>query len=354
MVTTDPARPRLVRRRGVGRRLVLVELVGIPTLLVILTVATGIGPVGIAPGRVLATVANLLGFGGEITAQERAVVGAIRLPRILVAALVGCALGVAGTAMQGTFRNPLAEPGVIGVSAGGALGAVLAIYLGLDNLTAWTLPGLAFVTALATVALVFGAAKLARGSSPGATMLLVGIAINAFVGALIAVMVATAPREEDLRSIMFWLQGGLDARTWHHVQLAALPILLGSVGLLAFGRDLNLMALGDDQSRSTGLNVRRSRALILILAALVTASAVAVSGAIAFVGLVVPHILRLILGPDHRVLMPAAALGGAVLLVVADTVARMAFNPVSLQVGIVTALIGAPFLLVTILRGQVR
>lgn len=342
------------RRGRVGLRLAGVVAVGLPVLALAMVHAVGTGPVPIPPGRVVATIAQLMGIGEGATLQELSVVGAIRLPRVVVGALVGLALGVAGVAMQGTFRNPLAEPGVIGVSAGGALGAVGAIYFGLTRHGSWVIPALAFLGSLLAVAFVFVVSRTVRRGSEGTTMLLIGIGVNAFLGAAISIMVATAPREDDLRSIMFWLQGGLDARTWRHAAMAWAPIVLGTLTLLAFSRDLNIMSLGDDQSASSGVDLKRSRLVILVLAALVTASAVAVSGTISFVGLVVPHVLRLLLGPDHRVLLPASALGGAAFLVVADVAARMAFDPVTIQVGTVTALVGAPVLLFSILRGQVR
>lgn len=310
----------------------------------------GSGPVGIRPGEVLAVLFDAVAPGWVGTAGTDAdVVLYIRLPRVLVGALVGAALGIAGATMQAVFRNPLAEPGVIGISAGAALGAVCALYLGWTAFSRWALPGAAFAGAAATTALVFAIAQARRDRST-ATLLLVGIAVSAFFGALISMMVATAASDDELRSIVFWLQGGLGARTWEHVRLAAGPVLLACAALVVLGRDLNVMLLGDEGARSSGIDVHRTRILLLTMAALLTGAAVAVSGVIGFVGLVVPHAIRLAVGPDNRILLPASALGGAAFLVLSDLVARTAFSPVSLQVGIVTALFGAPVFLALVLR----
>lgn len=352
---------RLRRRSGAARvrpthnvrsRTVLVVLVGGAALVLAMILAMGCGPVTIPPLRVVGALLQASGAEGSATATERAVVLSLRLPRVLVGALVGMALSCAGVAMQGTFRNPLAEPGVVGVSAGGALGAVTALYFGLSHLGSWTVPAAAFAGSLVALAAVFAISARAQRGTGATTMLLVGIGINALLGAVISIMITTARNEQELRSITFWLQGSLDARTWSHVVASALPILIGCALLLSGGRELNVMALGDDQGRSSGVDVRATRALILVVAALITAMAVAVSGTISFVGLVVPHILRLVLGPDHRVLLPAAAFGGATFLVLADVAARMLVNPISLQVGIITALLGAPVLLISVTRGK--
>ncbi|RKN22078.1 iron ABC transporter permease [Micromonospora musae] len=321
-------------------------------LAVAVVAGVALGPVRIPPLEVVTALADDLGLplpGDEAGGQHATVINYIRLPRVLVGALVGAALGIAGATMQAVFRNPLAEPGVIGVSSGAALGAVAAIYFGWTALTPWMLPATAFVGAVAAMGFVFMVAALRRNRGP-VTLLLVGIAVSAFFGALISIMVATAANDEELRGIVFWLQGGLGARTWQHVQLAAAPVVAGCLLLTVFGRDLNVLLLGDDGARAAGLDVARQRVVILGLTSLLTGAAVAVSGVIGFVGLVVPHALRLVIGPDNRILLPASALGGAAFLVLADLIARIAFSPTSLQVGIVTALFGAPVFLALVLR----
>lgn len=323
-----------------------------PGVVLTAAIAVGTGTVQISPVRASLVVADALGWSEvDVPAAERAVLLYVRMPRVVVGAIVGAALSVAGVAMQGIFRNPLAEPGVIGVSSGAALGAVTALYFGLTQLSPWLLPSLAFAGATLAALVVFVVAQLAR-RQVASTMLLIGIAVNALLGSAISIMIATATTEEDLRSIMFWLQGGLDARTWQHVKLIIVPVVLGCLVLMAFARDLNVMVLGDDQGRASGVDVARSRTVIMVLAALVTGVAVSVTGTISFVGMVVPHALRLLLGADHRLLLPASALGGAVFLVLADLVARTAFGPVTLQVGVITSIIGAPVLLLFVLRNR--
>ncbi|MET7750532.1 iron ABC transporter permease [Micromonospora sp. NPDC005367] len=338
-------------RRFVVRLLVVCGVLACG-LAVAVVAGVALGPVRIPPLEVVTALADDLGLplpGGGAGGEHATVINYIRLPRVLVGALVGAALGIAGATMQAVFRNPLAEPGVIGVSSGAALGAVAAIYFGWTALTPWMLPATAFVGAVAAMGFVFMVAALRRDQGP-VTLLLVGIAVSAFFGALISVMVATTTNNDELRGIVFWLQGGLGARTWQHVQLAAVPVVAGCLLLTVFGRDLNVLLLGDDGARAAGLDVARQRVVILGLTSLLTGAAVAVSGVIGFVGLVVPHALRLVIGPDNRILLPASALGGAAFLVLADLIARVAFSPTSLQVGIVTALFGAPVFLALVLR----
>jgi iron complex transport system permease protein len=237
------------------------------------------------------------------------------------------------------------------VSSGAAVGAATALFFGWVKSSPWTLPVSAFAGAVASLAVVSMITSASSRRSL-ATLLLVGIAINALLGAVINILIANAPNEPQLRSIVFWLQGGLEGRTWEHVRLIVVPIVATSTIVCGYGRDLNVMLLGDDHARSAGINLGRTRLILLVAASLGTATAVAVSGIIAFVGLVVPHALRLAVGPDHRILLPASALGGATFLVVADLAARMLFSPVVLQVGSVTALAGAPIFLLLILRSE--
>ncbi|MBI4202291.1 MAG: iron chelate uptake ABC transporter family permease subunit [Chloroflexi bacterium] len=312
------------------------------------------GPVDIPMTHVAGVLLAHLGFsGGDFTNTERLVVEQLRLPRLVVGSLVGAALGVAGTTMQGVFRNPMADPGIIGVSAGGAAGAVLSIALGLNRLFFLALPLFAFLGALGAAFLVYGIA-LMGGRFSMATLLLAGIAVSAFLGAVVSATIVLAPSNEAMREILFWLAGGLEARSWQHVAIAS-PLILGGVALvLVFSRELNLLLLGDDDARSLGVAVAKTRPLLIAASALVTGVAVAVSGTIAFVGLVTPHVLRLVVGTDHRVLLPASALGGALFLVIADTLARTIAQPAEIRVGIVTAFVGAPFFLFLLVRNKRR
>lgn len=322
----------------------------IAALLGVIIVACSLGPVSI-PFR--QTVIIFLEFFhvqtiGTFSQRDYTVVTDIRLPRVMVGVMVGAALGISGAIMQGLFRNPLVEPGYIGVSSGAAVGAVLVIFFGWTQLSKWLLPASAFIGAWAAILIILFIWKASKKNAIS-TLLLIGLGMNLFLSAVISVFVASAPSEQELRSIVFWLQGGLEARTWQHVQLIS-PFILGSILLVVlFSRELNMMLLGDEQAQSSGVNVRLTRYILLGAAALMIGVGVAVSGTIGFVGLIIPHVIRLLAGPDHRLLLPASALGGAIFLVLADIVSRMMLNPVSLQVGVVCALIGAPvFLLLTV------
>ncbi|MFW8624342.1 FecCD family ABC transporter permease [Corynebacterium glutamicum] len=285
------------------------------------------------------------------------VVTDIRAPRIIIAALVGAALAVSGAIMQTVFHNPLADPGIVGVSSGAAVAAVLAIVTGASFFGQWTVPFAAFVGALVTVAVVYliasSRAMDGRGADP-ATLVLVGMAITAFLGAVISSATANAPQDSELRSVTFWLNGDLVSRTWEHVGVAIIPIIVGLILAIGGSRDLNLLLLGDSTAQTSGLNVNRARIILLALAALLTATAVAVSGTITFVGLVVPHLVRIVLGADHRALLPAAAILGATFVIVSDTVARMIFSPIILQTGVVVAFIGSPIFLYLLLSMRKR
>lgn len=315
-----------------------------------------IGPAGVGLGdAVLALAAPLRGplatIGvdiPELPATSAALVWSIRLPRVVLAGLVGAALAVAGVVMQAVFRNPLAEPGITGVSSGAAVAAVLIIITGAASAHPWLLPIGAFAGAIIAVAFVQLVAGMRGGG--GATLLLVGIALNAFLGAIISAAIANAPSSDDAQQAMFWLNGDLTASNWDDVRMAVAPIVIGTAILLLAVPELNLFLLGEDQARATGVRTGRTRQLLLALAALITAAGVAVTGVISFVGLVVPHLVRLVLGPDHRVLLPVSMALGAVFLMAADLVARNVFSPVVLQTGTITALIGAPVLLALVLR----
>lgn len=323
----------------------LIALTGL--LLAVTLVAVSIGPVDSSLPRALEAL-----FAASTGRPQEGVallVTGIRLPRVLTSVLVGGALAVAGAAMQTVFRNPLAEPGITGVSSGAAVVAVILLVTGVTATAPWALPLGAFAGALA-VSTTVQLAGLGRRSGSAATLLLVGIALNAFCGAVISAVVANAPDGDAARSAVFWLNGDLSGRTMADVSLAVVPILLGAAVVLACCRQLDMLDLGDELARAAGVEVRRTSHLVLAAAALTTAAAVSITGIISFVGLVVPHLVRLVTGPRHTLLLPASFLVGGIFLTVADTAARMLFTPVVLQTGTLTALIGAPFLLVLVLR----
>ncbi len=340
------------RQMGVSARLAIGLSALLTVMLAVGLVSLSLGPVDIPVGHVAWIVLSAIGIDvPEFGRTEQLVIEQIRLPRIIVGAAVGMALGIAGATMQGLFRNPMADPGIIGVSAGGALGAVVAIATGLTGLFFLALPVFAFVGAMAAAFLVYGIAVIG-GHFSMATLLLAGVAVNAFLGSVVSAIILFLPDNEALREILFWLAGGLDSRSWEHVRIAG-PLIVGSaVILLLMARDLNLLMLGDDEARSMGVRVGATRIVLLAAAALATGAAVAVSGTIAFVGLVIPHILRLLLGPDNRVLIPMSALGGAVFVILADTAARMIIEPAEFRVGVLTAFVGAPFFILLLIKNK--
>ena len=343
---------RSYRQSGVTARLAIGCSILVLLILAAALVSLSLGPVNIPFSHVAAIALSFLGLDlAEVGRTEQLVIEQIRLPRIVVGASVGAALGVAGATMQGLFRNPMADPGIIGVSAGGAVGAVVAIATGLTGLFFLALPAFAFVGAMASTFLVYGIAAVG-GRFSMATLLLAGVAVNAFLGAVVSAIIIALPDNAALREILFWLAGGLDSRSWEHVRIST-PLIFGGIAvILLMSRDLNLLMLGDDEARSMGVRVGLTRPVILAAAALATGAAVAVSGTIAFVGLVTPHILRLMLGPDHRVLIPMSAAGGAIFVIVADTVARTIIQPAEFRVGVLTAFVGAPFFIFLLIRNK--
>ncbi len=282
--------------------------------------------------------------------QEEAIVWHVRAPRVLVGAVVGAGLAFAGAVMQGLFRNPLASPGILGVSSGGAFGAVLCLASGWAAYSVWTLPACAFAGALATMLVVYALASY-QGDTPLATLLLAGIAMSALAGSATSFLLVLSARDQwrAATEILFWSLGGLDARRWEHLAIVAAPTGIAVAGSIFFLRELNIMLLGEEQARTLGVDTSRLKLSLLLLTSLATGAAVAVSGLIGFVGLLVPHFLRMLVGPDHRVLVPASLLGGALFLVVTDTVVR-SVAPAELRLGIVTGALGAPFFLFLLIQ----
>lgn len=322
-------------------------LIGCVALGVAMLLAVAIGPILTPPADVAAALSRAI-TGADAPASD-ALITHIRLPRVLMAALVGGALAVAGAAMQAVFRNPLAEPGITGVGTGAAAVAVVVIVSGASLAHPALLPLGAFAGALAATGLVqLVGARGPRAST--ATILLVGVALNSFLGAIIAATIANAPDAENARSAIFWLNGDLAGRTMSDVALVVAPVVIGAIGVGLHARELNMLSLGASTAQSSGVAVRRVSHTVLAFAALATAGAVATTGVISFVGLAVPHLIRLARGENYRMLIPASFIFGAVFLIVADTVARMIFTPVVLQTGVVTALVGAPMLLFLVLR----
>jgi iron complex transport system permease protein len=324
-------------------------------LVVVVLIAVAVGAVWISPWTTLRIFAWKLGLTSRPEGVSRAtevIVLQLRLPRVLLAVLVGFGLGVSGMVFQALFRNPLADPAVIGVSSGAALGAIAVIVAG----GAATASGLlvsvaAFAGALATAFLVYRIAKVGPAVQV-ATLLLAGIAIAALISSVMSLLMSFSG--EQIRSIYFWLLGGLSARGWSSVT-AILPFLVvGGAAAAALVRDMNLVSLGEERASQLGVEVASFKRRAIATGSLLAAAAVSVAGVIGFVGLMTPHVLRLIVGADHRRLLPAVLLSGPIFVVLADTVARTAIAPEELPLGAVTALIGAPFFLWLLRRERGR
>ena len=309
------------------------------------------GAVPVAPGDVVAAVGRALrGVSGGLADT---LIIQVRLPRVILAALVGASLAGAGALYQALFRNPLADPYILGVSSGAGLGAMVAI-VATAGATAWrfgAVPLAAFAGALVTMLLVVRLAS-SRGRLEATSLLLAGVAISYTLSAVTSFLMVFA--RQQMAAIVYWMMGGFSSASWQYVAMIAPMFLLGIVVPLLSMRELNLMLLGDERAGHLGLSVERFKLVTLAAAALLTAAAVAVSGLIGFVGLMVPHMVRLVLGPDHRRLLPASLLAGAIVLVLADLAARTVLAPVEIPVGIVTAVLGGPFFVVLLVRGRLR
>lgn len=340
----------LPRLRGRTARPVVLGMLSLGILGMALW-ALGSGAMGISARAVATALAD--GVLGRPLTGDAAVVWLLRLPRVLLALLVGAALGGGGAAMQGVFRNPLADPGLIGVSAGAALGAVGMIVLGsaVAAVLPWATGALgvalaAFAGGLLATWLVY---RMGARHGGVATLLLAGVAINAMAMAGVGLMTYLA-NDQQLRSLTFWSLGSLGGATWSRLAVAAPLIVLPLALLPRSARALNALLLGEREAALLGYRPERLKAWLIALVALAVSAAVAMSGVIGFVGLVVPHLLRMVWGPDHRLLLPASALGGALLLLVADTLARTVVVPAELPIGVLTALVGGPFFLWLLLR----
>jgi len=324
-------------------------------LLLIATVAISLatGPSALPPHKamriLMSRVPGLSSLAPQATATEQAIVLDIRLPRLILALLVGAALAVAGAVMQSFFQNPMAAPSILGVSAGATLGATAAIMLGL-NIGIWGLspvPICAFIGALAVSAAVYLLSRRG-GRTPVTLLLLTGIALGSLASA-VSSFILIRGQQGDLDLVIIWMMGSLANRGWPEVQMI-LPYAIGaSVVVYFYARELNVLLMGDEQAYYLGVPVERVKLILLTLASLLAAAAVAVTGAIGFIGLIVPHLMRLLVGPQHRILLPLCFLGGGVILGLADIAANMAGE---IPIGIVTSIIGAPFFLYLLHRAR--
>ena len=335
------------------------DLVFFLVLLVLLAVGVLVsamtGQLPITPGEVVGSVLRAMGIDNPWAPVDPVIestLWVVRLPRIATALVVGAALAVAGAVMQAIFGNPLAEPGVVGVSAGGALGAAVAIVAGVTVLGGGAVALFAFAGALLATLLVYFVAR-ANGRTEVVTLLLTGIAVNAFAGAGLAFLLFAAD-SGSREQIVFWQLGTLNGSRWDEAIIVAIICAVGAAIAVLLGRRYDLLALGERNARHLGVNVEVLRIVSIVLVALLTGAAVAFTGIISFVGLVVPHIMRMLLGPSHRRLILSSALGGGVLLVFADLLARTIATGADLPIGLITSLIGGPFFFFLLYRQRQR
>jgi len=316
-------------------------------LLAALLLASAFGPYPLAPGEVAMAIATRL-FGAVQSGPIDTILFQIRLPRVLAAALVGAALAAAGASYQTLFRNPLVSPDILGVSAGAGFGAVLGILLSLPVLA---IQGLGFVTGLATVGIVYTLARALRSQNEILVLVLAGIVVGSLAGAGISLVKILADPYNQLPAITFWLLGSLSGIKVSDVQVVAPLVILGLVPLALLRWRIGVLSLGDDEARALGVNVRFVRGVVITSATLITATAVSVSGVIGWIGLVIPHMARLLVGPRFDRVLPASVLMGAAFLVLIDTVARTAAR-IEIPLGLLTAVLGAPVFVWLLARGR--
>ena len=344
---------KVMRRRLVWLVLLVVGLVA--SAFVAVLVGT-LGPIGPGDPEYISfeeAFGAIFHGQGDLPDYYADVFWEVRIPRVLLAAAVGAALACAGTAMQAVFRNPMADPFIVGVSSGASLGAVVASLTGLASIAvlgALMTPTLAFASALLTVFVVYYLGVVG-GKVYVNTLLLSGVAVAAFLGAMVSLLIYFAGQQ--YHRIIFWMLGSLSMASWTAVIVVVLAAVLGIVLVYISSRDLNALLLGEETAHNLGVDAEGLKTLMLVVAAVMTAAAVAFTGVIGFVGLIIPHMLRLVVGADHRILVPAATLSGAIFLIWADTVARAVIAPTELPVGIITALCGGPFFLYLLRRNRI-
>ncbi len=321
-------------------------------LIVVAIIATTIGSVDIP----LSTTSNILiskipfiDIDPTWTSTLETIVFDIRLPRVILAGLVGGALAIAGATYQGLFRNPLADPYLIGVTQGAALGALIGFLLPDDwhHLGQWVVPILAFIGGILSTIVVYSLARVGK-TLPVTTLILAGVALGAFLGSITSYLIISSG--EKMHGIVFWLMGSFSLSNWAEVMLVTPYIIGGAIILILYSRILNVMQLDEEQAQQLGVNVERLKIIFLATATLITAAAVSFVGTIGFVGIIIPHAVRLVWGADHRFLLPLSIISGAIFLILADLVARTVMAPTEIPIGVITALCGAPFFLYLLRR----
>jgi iron complex transport system permease protein len=330
-----------------NRKLLFWGGVGVLLLLLSIILSVSMGTAALPLSQVWRIMLHQLpGIGGLIPVDwpesSEQIIMKVRFPRVVLALLVGAALSLAGAGFQGVLRNPLADPYTLGVASGSAVGAAFLILFGIQYALfgQWSIPIVAFATGLASLWVVFRLANT-HGKFQLETLILSGVVVQAFLGSLVSFMVSMS--KKVINEILFWLMGSLSLRGWSYSMMLLPYVFIGLAILLGFGRALNLFAMGERQAAHLGVNVHRTKLIVLIVSTLMTAAAVSVSGVIGFVGLIIPHLVRLLVGPDYRLIIPLSALYGGIYVLWADTLARMLISPTEIPLGVVTAFLGAPF-----------
>ena len=331
----------------------LARVIKVCGVLILVFIAVAIASVLIGPAKI-GIIPGLKGlFLGwqegytALTPSEKTIIFSIRLPRVIFAGLVGASLSCAGVIFQALLRNPLADPFILGISGGSAVGAIIGIILGLGSVP-FGIPGLAFLGAVLTVVLVFLIGKSDKELN-STTLLLAGVIVNAFFSAVIMFLISISSNA-DLHNIAFWLMGNLSMVNWTTIAFEGILLLFGFAIIYSYARPLNLIVIGEEVAMQLGVNVERTKIVLFLAGSLITGLAVAFSGIIGFVGLVIPHIMRMLFGPDHRLLLPASLLFGASFLIFTDTIARTLIPHSELPVGVITALLGAPYFIYLLRR----
>ncbi|MED4206169.1 iron ABC transporter permease [Neobacillus mesonae] len=329
------------------RRLAIWGGAGVVLLLLSVIVSLSLGSANLRLSHVWGIILHQLPFLEGIIEKNWApsseqIILKVRLPRVFLAILVGACLSLAGAGFQGVLRNPLADPYTLGVASGSAVGAAFLILFGFHTILfgVWTIPLVAFVTGLISLLVVLRLANV-QGKYKLETIILSGVVVSAFLGAIVSFMVSMS--DQVVNEIVFWLMGSLALRGWSFTLVLMPYLAIGLVVLLSYGRTLNLFALGERQAAHLGVNIKRTRLVVLVVSTLITAAAVSIVGTIGFVGLVVPHLVRLMVGPDYRILLPLSVIFGAIYVLWADTIARTILSPTEIPLGVMTAVLGAPF-----------
>jgi len=321
-----------------SKRFIKILLLSILVLVLVFVISLSIGSTYIPPGKII----NILFNRNEVNETYKLIINKIRLPRIILSFLVGSSLGIAGVVFQGIIRNPMVDPYIVGISSGAGTGVTLAIVLNLSWSFLWldTIPLMAFIGAIITVFLVYSLSRI-NNKTPMMTFLLAGVAMGFILNAIMSFLMVMGA--QDLHKIIFWLMGSFASGGWYEIKIMLPYYIIGLIPIIFFLNDMNIILLGEENAHYLGIDVEKVKKILITSATLITAAGVSVSGNIGFIGLVIPHITRMLVGPDHRKLLPMAGLFGGIFLLISDDLARFLLSPLELPVGIITSLAGGPY-----------